>query len=399
LVVKGVNVITLAKAGVLSNVDLRIVDGEIREIGFNLCPHGARVVEAAGKFVLPGLIDTHVHLKKQSQLLLMLAYGVTTVRNMSGSPQVLLWKEKVASGEMVGPDIYSTGPIIDGIMFWPGFRIVRTAEEAEQAVLDDVSKGYDFVKTYPDIPREAFVRLMETANGCQMRVVGHGSNVMSAEEMIDLGYYSLEHVSRLPPDNDDDVVRLAESAMWYVPTLVALRNVLGYIKGGVEIADFPHKDLVEASMIDEWHHSVQVYRQDKRFGTFDLDGFAHLTRLYRQHSDRILLGTDVGIPGTLSGLSTHDELELLVSMGGFSPLDALLAGTVKAAKLLGRESDLGTVEVGKLADLLILDANPLDLITNTRRLGGVIKSGRYFDSNQLAGLVEECRSVVRSERS
>jgi len=400
LLIRGANVITLlAQAGVIGSVDLRIADGVISEIGVDLSPHGAAVVEAKGKFVLPGLIDTHVHLRTQSQLPLMLAYGVTTVRNMSGTPEVLRWKEQVANGDIVGPDIYSTGPITDGIMFWPGLRIVRTPEEAEQVVLDDVSKGYDFIKTYPDIPREALISLMETASRCNVRVVGHGSNVMSVAEMIDLGYYSLEHVSRLPPNSDDDVVTLAKSAMWYVPTLVALRNVVGYIKGGLTVADFAYTDLVEASTMKSWPGVVEAYRKDERFRTFDLERFAHLTSLYRQHSDRVALGTDVGVPGLLSGLATHEELELLVSMAGLTPLDALLAGTARAAKLLGVEGDLGTVEVGKQANLLILDANPLDLITNVRRLGGVIKSGRLYGESQLAGLVDECRSAVSSDRS
>jgi len=383
---------------VINNVDVRVFDGKIAGIGRDLPTGEAKVIDADGKFVMPGLIDSHVHLKSLSQLPLSIAYGVTTVRNMSGSPETLEWKKKTASGEITGPEIITTGPITDGQMFWPGFRIVMTEEEAEKAVLDDIALGYDYVKTYPDMPREAFIKLMKTANECGIKVVGHGSNKVSSKELADLGYYSLEHVSRLPPENDDDVVTLAKSGMWYLPTLTALSNVTRYIAGELEITDFEYKDLVSDEVVRDWYSTVKVYRADKRFATFKMDHFAHLTKLYRQYSDKVVAGTDVGVPGTLMGLYTHREFELLVTVAGFSPMESLVAGTRRAAKMLGKDNEIGTVEVGKRADMIILDANPLDSITNTKRLGGVVKSGRYFDQKKMASLIDEGREFVKAEQ-
>jgi imidazolonepropionase-like amidohydrolase len=399
LLIKGANVITVAEAGMLSNADVRVVDGKIAEIGRNLAAGGAMTIPAAGQFVMPGLIDSHVHLKSLSQLPLSIAYGITTLRNMSGSPETLEWKKKTASGEVVGPEIITTGPITDGQMFWPGFRIVLTEEDAIKAVEDDIRLGYDYVKTYPDIPREAFIKLMQTANELGIKVSGHGSNKVSAQELGDLGYYSLEHVSRLPPDNDDDVVSLAKSGMWYLPTLTALRNVTRYIARELEIEDFEYTDLVPKEVVEDWYGSVKVYRADKRFLTFKMDNFAHLTKLFREHSDRVVAGTDIGIPGTLAGLYSHYEFELLVTVGGMSNMESLVAGTIRAAKMLGKEHEIGSIEVGKRADLIILDANPLDSITNTKRLGGVVKSGRYFDKKKLESLIDEGREIVRTENA
>lgn len=392
LLLKNANIIPMTREVVLEGQDILVGDGTITAMGAGLESRGAEVLDCTGQYCMPGLVDMHVHLNMSDMINLLFANGVTTVRNMWGFPQTLDWKRRIDAGEIPGPRVYSTGPLTDGETYWEGSKIVTTPEEAERAVKEVIDDGYYYVKTYPSIPREAFLKLMETAGKLGIKVIGHGNKYVDTTELIDLGYYSLEHTMMLP-DDDEDVLKLAASDMWFCPTLAVGWTIYDYVYKTGDFSKLPYYEYVNAKDREFWD-KITAWRKEKpKYDTIDMENELRKTRLFIEHSERFLLGTDTNNPGVIAGFSIHDELELMVRDLRLSPFRALEAGTVKAAESLGTLEESGTLEVGKNADILLLGVNPLREVGNTRKLEAVIKAGRLYDREALDGLLKEVKDT------
>lgn len=395
-IIKNANIIPMTEERVLINYDLLLENGAIKGIERNIIRPGAETIDCTGKYVMPGLFDMHVHLDAPSMPGILFANGVTGVRNMWGYPHLLKWKKDLEKGEMIGPRIYTTGPLTDGLNTWEGCNVVTTPGEAERAVRNVVEEGYDYFKSYPDIKKEVFIRLMETANRLGIKVVGHGNNNVSIDELINLGYYSLEHTSRLPK-NEDDIIKLAKSGMWFTPTHFVLTKVDEYVLKRMDIALTPNGEYVSEIRKRKWDQATNIRRNDARYEKFDLKEFIRLAKVFIAHSDRILLGSDTVNPGVIPGFSIHEELREMVDSYGVKPYQALVMGTVNAAKSLGVENKFGKIEVDKAADLLILDENPLVSIENSQRIFAVAKSGKIFRKTDLEKILKECKRLIENE--
>ncbi|HEX3761223.1 MAG TPA: amidohydrolase family protein [Kofleriaceae bacterium] len=376
-------------------------------------PPGAHVIDGRGRFLMPGLMDLHVHLVRTEDLALLLACGVTTVRNMWGAPIHLAWRDRIARGELPGPTIYTAGPIVDGERpAHPGSLIVRTEADAERAIALHRRLGYDVVKVYSRLAPAVFDRLVEAAGRAGLPVVGHVPWAVPLEHAVDAGMRSIEHLtgvvaalqaadspvagrsdgpSRASQIDHVDEARIAGLAQqlvahhtFMVPTRVVMeswapaaevrrllaRPELRWLPASERALAEPGPD--DADDLDRGRRTLALY--DRVLRVLDAAGVP------------IAAGTDPGNPLVVPGFALHRELELLVH-AGLSPLAALQAATHRGAELLGRPGELGGIAPGMRADLLLLDANPLDDIRNTRRIAGVMARGRYHARGELDAML------------
>ncbi|MCO1658838.1 amidohydrolase family protein [Pseudonocardia humida] len=395
-------------------------------------PAGATRVEGAGRFLIPGLVDAHVHSVPLERTFppLFLVNGVTTVREMGGFPQAAQWRDRVAAGEALGPRSVVSSTILDGSpSLWEGigvpFRSVADAGQARAAVREEKAAGVDFIKTYTRLGREAFAAIADESRRQGIPFLGHCPDLVPVTEASDAGLATLEHLWQLWYATSRDEARLrravagvpiagGEYGGWYAEMhaveyaaarstdrskaadvyarLAANGTFVTPTLSVHRVADVP-ADLrrddprlayLPPAYAQSWPVQLeQVYLQRR---TPETD--AQRRELFDRRHDLVaelgaagvplLAGTDTGTAYLLPGFALHEELALLVR-AGLTPAEALRAATLEPARHLGREADLGTVEEGKVADLVLLDADPLRDIANTTRIDSVVARGCLLD--------------------
>ena len=402
-----------------------------------------RVVDGAGRFLIPGLWDAHVHTfvfpwQPEVYLPLLVANGVTGLRDMGGAfPMDAIDEVRAAIGvgERVEPRIVA-GRMVDGpTPVWPFALRAGTADEARQAVAAIAESGADFVKVYTLLPREAFFAVADAANERGLPFAGHVPIAATAAEASDAGQRSVEHFSdsllpycvteeeailaelRAAAESSEPVQayaadffgalprmletfdpgkaaaladRFAANGTFFTPTLIIGQNAA---RSGepAHLAD-PRLRHLPPEVVAAWMPPgagtpATGAGVDPATARRALGVGAEMTLAMQRAGAPVLAGTDLGLPYVLPGFSLHDELGLLVEVG-LSPLEALQAATRNPAAAAGRGDDLGTVEVGKLADLVLLNADPLADIANISRVAVVVANGRLFDEPDLAGLLQ-----------
>ncbi len=397
-------------------------------------PAGATVVDGAGRFAIPGLWDMHVHVASMADhaLPLFLAQGVTGIRNMHSSEESALAlvghiRDRQLDGSLVGPRFVANGPILDGpIRAQPGSIGVATAEQARHAVDSLADGGAEFVKVYNFIPPEAYFAAVQRARERGLALVGHIPIGVGAVAAADAGQRSVEHLDGLDfacspradsilaaffaaPSRDmwhgslaalvstwqldacaPAIEAYRRNGTWQVPTL-AVNWV--FTAPDSAMADPTEMAYVATSTQERWRTLASELSADEL--ATERAGFAQALETLQALAAAgvpLLAGTDVGNPFLVPGFSLHRELELLVR-GGLSPRDALRAATTSPARFLEREDDLGSIAPGKLADLVVLDGDPLSDITNSRRVHAVISNGRLFDRSALDDILTRARAV------
>lgn len=374
-------------------------------------PPGAEVIDGNGRFLIPGLADMHVHLEhfEDPKLLrLFPAYGVTLVRNMDGRTRILEWKGSVAAGDLVGPEIVTAGPILDGDPpLLPDNTVIGNAQEARDAVRAQAVAGYDFVKVYTNLSAGAYRAVVETAAAQGLDVAGHIPRAIDLRDAL-VGLRSIEHITdygleveaeRSPfidrwhwaklfvgmPIDDRKLERaaaaIAAADVWTVPTLVQPERALADAGTLEEWLRAPEIDLLPADAVEYWTERLSGATARMSDSDWELvrrgksNRRAIVAALHQAGAD-LLTGTDTPNPFVVPGASLHEEMELLVE-SGLTPGEALVAGTRAPAEFLGR-SDLGTITVGSQADLVLLRQNPLEDIRATREISGVMLDGRWI---------------------
>lgn len=338
-------------------------------------PNGARVIRSQGKFLIPGLWDMHVHLTA-GDLPRLVASGVTGVRDMGNALQdVDAWRAKIDVGAIVGPLVYRVGPILNGEEFGPAQFAVTTDAEARSAVRLLKKLGVDQVKLHKTVSREVFLALVDEAKKQSLPLVGHVAQSVSAAEASNAGQASLEHVQTLfeaqsPPKPDSEpslFVLFARNGTAFDPTLVAYR-------GSTEPQN------VDPELVRRYPDLIAGRKQL-------FVRFVKLVGMMNQAGVTLLTGTDLStnFKWISPGASLHEELGLFVE-AGLTPMQALQAATRNPARFL--HVDGGTIEVGKRADLVLLEANPLADIRNTQRISAVILAGKFLDQSRLNALRE-----------
>jgi hypothetical protein len=406
-------------------------------------PRGARVIDATGKFLIPGLWDMHVHIKKTERSLPMfIANGVTGVRNTGGIPEDLFrWRAEIASGRLLGPRIVACGPVVEGENpSHPDHAVVvRNAAEGRAAVISLRRRGADFIKVYDGVPRDAYFAIAKESRRQRIPFVGHIPASVTMMEATDAGQRSVEHLGSIfegssaaetelrnwvdPPMQEGDFsaiprriaargnpmldtysderarvlfTHFVRNRTWQVPTLL-VKQIWAYVDDVSTVKDTRFR-YVPQSIREEWSPQRQMLF---RYRTPDF--IAYQKRLFQREMELVgamhragvefMTGTDVGGAYTYYGFSLHDELALFVE-AGFTPMEALQAATRNPARFLDELESQGTVERGKLANLVLLEANPLENIRNSQRINAVVLNGRYLPKETLQRMLADVEAVA-----
>jgi len=399
-----------------------ITGDRISAIGDNVpVPAGAQVVDASGKFLIPGLWDMHVHWYLRDTFTLFIANGVTSVRQMFGNSDLLRWREQIAKGSLLGPRMVVASPIIDGPEpIWPNSIAVRNEEEGRKAVKRVKQWGADFVKVYALLPRDAYFGIADEAKQQGITFAGHVPNSVSPAEASDAGQKSIEHLTGIliacsdketelrdklvKADSPEARGRVQTSALetydekkaadliahfvknqtWQCPTLTVLRSN-AYL-GDESFRRDGRLRYIPRLLQQRWN--FRVANHDSAVTKRVLQKQLEIVGAMQRAGVPILAGTDTGNPFCFPGFSLHEELALLV-IAGLTPVEALRSATLNPAKFFGLDQTLGTIEQGKIADLVLLDANPLLDIRNTQKINAVVSNGRLFDRKALDKMLGE----------
>lgn len=401
---------------------------EIGDPGKVSIPRGAQTVDGTGKYLLPGLWDMHMHLSLVSELAfpLLIANGVTGVCDMGGDlEQIDQWRAQITKGTRSGPRIIRAGPIVDGPRKEEGQHrhLVNDAAEARQAVESLKKRGVDFIKVYHFLSRDSYFALAGEAKKHGISFAGHIPNGVSPREAADAGQRRLEHTAvllqalialenkegrtqkQLTADAFDKLAgergtelfqAMVKNRTWHTPTLVVAQSFL--LRSEMAAKPDERRKYVAAMTKEHWerHNPVpqNISAEDMAERKKALEKMMEIVGAMRRAGVSMLAGTDPPTRDVFPGFSLHDELALLVK-AGLSPLEAIQAATLNAAKCLGLTDSYGTVEKGKAADLLLLEADPLEDIANTRKIAAVLAGGKYYARPALDGMLRETEEAVK----
>lgn len=415
--------------------------GRITAVGRDVrIPRDATVVDLAGKYVIPGLADLHVHSIGGERIAppLYVANGVTTVREMAGNPMVYDWRDRIEAGSLLGPRMVVAGRIIDGdpTLWDPALLpvlVVQDEASARAAVRQVKSEGADFVKVYSRLSPAAYRAILDEARRLRLTVAGHCPDTVPVAAASAAGQRSIEHLHAvaLSVSSREAEVRRRLLAIkvgtgdyngWfrqYHPIEWLAANTYSQARAAEVFGRLAHHrtritpTLVMHRVLDMPDHTrpdpaTRKYLTADDAGTYDwvLENLykanrtpAEISRQRQMWESRlrfvgelfradvpVLAGTDTGTPYAVPGFALHEELELLVRAGG-TPLQALRAATLEPARFLGLGDDLGSVTPGTLADLVVLDSNPLSDIRNSRRIHSVVLRGRVVSPAERARML------------
>ena len=417
-------------------------------------PKATRVVDARGKFLIPGLWDMHTHLLggvppgcPEVTFALMVAHGITGIREVGSFLDFLYsWRAEVESGRIVGPRIVGTGQLVDGVpTVYPGISIVaRTPENARQTVNILAVRGAEFVKAYENLSRDAFFALVEQAKKDRLPVVAHVPLAVLAGDASDAGVRSFEHLRNIEfacsresdtllaeriaaleagagrigselrteihsgqrkraldtydPERCTALLRkFAANGTWQTPTLfLNMREVRRPdLRDDVRAALrwVPNRQRTEW---EAWTKRVSDLKPEatawmKRWADWEVQ----LVRRMNEEHVGLLAGTDVATPWTIPGVALHEELLALVE-AGLTPLESLRTAALNPARYFEKTSEFGAVAPGMIADLVLINGDPLSDIRNVRRISGVVANGRYLDRAALDAMIATAERLARS---
>ena len=407
----------------------------------------ARVIDGAGKFLIPGLADMHVHLTGAGEpggsrnfvLPLLVANGITTVRDMGGYIESLdPLRKEIREGKRVGPQLYFAGPYLDGNppSFQPSLLVTNSAE-AQKDVRDLVQRGVDFIKVQSILGRDAYFAIAAECKRERIPFAGHVPDRVTAAEASDAGQHSIEHLTgvlracssrekrlmreqflvsrrkKTPAQSrarqlawERELLRtqsaqftsalleeFVHNQTWQVPTLIMLSNV-AFPVPSQDFSNDARAQFIPRQMLAGWQQerAKELKTSPEEFALREavLQKSIAIVGKMNAAGVHLMAGTDTTAPFVFPGSSLHEELALLVQ-AGLTPMQALQSATRNPAEFLGKLEEQGTVEQGKLADLLLLDANPLDDIRNTPKIRAVVIRGKLLSR----GALDEMLAAVR----
>jgi imidazolonepropionase-like amidohydrolase len=416
-------------------------------------PHGAKTIDGSGKFLIPGLADMHIHLtgagepggSREFIIPLLLANGITTVRDMGGSVEGLKQlREEINSGKRVGPQIFFTGPYLDGNP--PSFQpsiVVQNAAEATAAVDQLKREGVDFIKVQSRLLPEPYYAIAREAKKQEIRFVGHVPDSITATAASEAGQSSIEHLTGVlldcstreeqlrqrqltpPPKHetkaqanardrqwtkdlldsfsDERADKLVQTFLahqtWQVPTFPVLVHI-GFLTPKTDLKNDPKMKYVPKKLQEMWQQGRDEqldHRGDEEFA-LRAEAIQRLLQVVGKMSAAglpVMAGTDSAAPNVIPGFSLHEDLAYLVQ-AGMTPMQALQAATAKPAEFLHRSAEQGTIAIGKRADLVLLDANPLDDIHNAEKIRAVILYGKLLERGDLDALLTDVEQYASS---
>jgi imidazolonepropionase-like amidohydrolase len=423
-----VDVVPMDSERVLEGQTVVVIDGRIVDLGPSSTievPAGALVVDGEGKFLMPGLSDMHMHLfGAETDLLLYVANGVTTIRDMGGAPPVQLeWRDEINAGTRVGPHMLQWSPMFETmdtldsiIKDWEtsgGMFNAKAPEKIEQQVAEYAAQGYDGIKSHVVFSTDIFEAILNSAKKHELPWDGHAPiDLIYCEDKTpcwdsfrSLGVEAVAHIEELTKlvDWSDESIRqaaqdVAADGMWVTTTIALMRSIADQISDlEGELAGLPEVKYVNPGPFNSrWVPEENEYPilpqrlVDMKRPVFatKLAADEMMLLALNEAGASLLSGSDAPLPLMVPGFSLHDELEVMVDIG-LSPYNTLRTTTYNPALYLNKLDEFGTVEVGKRADLLLLEANPLVDITNTRQIAGVMVGGRWYTRADLDLMLDE----------
>ena len=416
IVFVNVNVVPMDTEKILTAQSVVIEDGRIIAIGdvdSVPVPKDAQVVDGTDRYLMPGLAEMHAHITSDAAFdrlaALFVANGVTTIRGMLGRREHLDLRASLAANERFGPRLITSGPSLNG-------RSVSSADDAAVKVREQHAAGFDFIKVHPGLDASEFDSLANTANEIGMPFAGHVPVASGVFRALDLNMATIDHLdgyfaSLLSPrshgaggyggffdvllaDEIDEKSLKAiahETAMagtWNVPTQVLIEHLVDETPV-VELKNRPEMRFVTTNTLQNWGERKRAAQAERGFDQAVANRAIELRRklIFELHEAGagLLLGSDAPQVFNVAGYSLHRELDVMVA-SGLTPYEALRTGTVAVAEFLG--SNTGSVAIGKDADLVLLDDNPLTDIRNAQRIRGVMVRGQWYGRRDLDARVE-----------
>jgi hypothetical protein len=457
LVIAHATVIDGTGALPMTNTTVVVVDDrilEVRKDATGSFPSAETIVDATGKFLIPGLWDMHVHWHEKEYLPLFIANGVTGVRIMWGDGAHHAWRKEIGSGTLVGPRLYIGSRIVDGPKpYWPSSVAAGTEAEGRLAVKMAKVTEADFVKVYSLLPREVYFAIADEAKKQAIPFEGHVPDVVSAFEASAAGQRSIEHLTGILAacsSREEEIMKSAgeslaaimttnepssrfasgrksrdleletysktkavalfaefkQNGTWQCPTLTVLHNVR-YMDDPALAAD-PRMKYMPPMFKSLWNPT-----NDFRFKDRTAEDIAVGKKMFQKELEvvgamkragvGILAGTDTQNPYCFPGFSLHDELGFLVQ-AGLTPMEALQAATINSARFMGAtrtgqyENNFGTIEKGKIADFVLLEANPLEEIANTKKIWAVVFGGKFYSRESLNEMLRNIERLATSQK-
>lgn len=420
--VVNVTLIPMDEPGTIPEQTILIEGGRIVWIGSSSeaeIPSNFHRIDGEGLYLMPGLTDMHIHIYNEQELTPYLPYGITTVLSNHGTPEHLEIRDRISSGELLAPRMFTAGPTVNTVG-------ISTAEEARELVKDQKAAGYDFIKMYGQLDREAYHALARTSHEEGIHLGGHAPRNLPFTAVLEEGQDSLAHMEEilytderitaaispyrennnlenlpdLRPLLAEHIKELAKqvkaSGIVIVPTLSGYEMIWRQTTDEYfELLKHPAMAYIDPIKRIEWQPENNGYRQSlNNIPNWDVQLHRSLELqllMLKEFHDAgvpICAGTDATLPVNFPGAGLHRELELYIE-AGLSPYEALRTATVEPARMLGEEERFGTVSVGLAADLLLLSANPLDDISNTRSIVGVFAAGRWLPREHLEAMLTD----------
>lgn len=421
LVIRDVNVIPMDEEQVLPSRTVVIENGRISRIlagGKYRVAAGAREIDGAGKYLMPGLAEMHAHVPggrddeeyRHDVLFLYLANGVTLIRGMAGDPVHLEVRDALARGDLPGPRLVTAGPAFSE-------RTAPSPEAAVELVREQAAAGYDFIKVISG-SREAFDAMAEAAKEAGLPFSGHVPEEVGVPGALEAGYASIDHLDtymetlvdpekaaaieggffgyRLAPHVEEERVRAIarrtrEAGVWNVPTETLMHAVLIWDLDTIR-EERPEFRFMPPRIIEGWMNAVRRRREGRLYDREAAEACIQirldLIRALHDAGAGLLLGSDAPQFFNVPGFSLHHEMAVMAE-AGLSPFEVLRTGTVNPAVFFEAPDDHGRVAEGMLADLILVEANPLENLGNVRKIAGVVRDGRWFSREEIERRLEE----------
>lgn len=426
-VIKNVNVITMNSDGVILKNATVVISGSIIASINGVIPKNAKVIDGTGKWLIPGLIDAHVHLptdgylgqrlptqtpdlmfNTQDIMTPIIANGVTTVIDLDSKMETFGQKKAIEKGYVIGPRMALAALINGGN--GPG-RIANTADEGRIMVKMAKAEGYDFIKLYSKLNIETYNAIIDEANKQGLKTIGHIPNAFQGkiEQAFVPHFGMVAHAEEFSKNTDDfseeDATKFAklskDNNTWLAPTLTTMVWIAKQTHSIDSIKNLNSLKYVHPLFQSKWLTANNYVKNASPENATYFDNMVkfhfQLVKAFKEAGVPIVAGTDAGVSGVVAGFALHDELELLVK-AGLTPQEALNAATLLAAQWIGIDNQIGSIETGKFADLILLDQNPLTDITNTRKISGVFVNGNWLDQSKLNTMLTDLANRNTAEK-
>lgn len=406
-----VSVVPMDSERILEHQTVIVMGGRIVQLGPTAdvtVPEGATRIDGRGKYLMPGLAEMHGHLPAQAGefrddvLFLYVANGVTTVRGMQGAIGQLTAREQIARGELLGPRLYVSGPAMSG-------NRVTSAEDAARLVREYHAAGYDHLKVHEGLSRAVYMSIARTARELGIDFAGHITDELDAFEAMEAGQASIDHLDNLLETVGGDEGRFAElveaaveHGTGIVPTEVLWETAFLAPPSSAELLEERGEvRYMPPDWRERWKRSIDSRRANMSEDDFGLGRSAiakrrKLIKVLYDGGALLLLGTDSPQIFSVPGFSIHREMKVMVE-SGLTPYEVLVTGTRNIATYFGTSHETGTIAVGKRADLILVEGNPLSDIANVARRIGVMVNGRWLGEDQIQQRLREmaARHTIR----